>query len=176
MGTVSPEANLAEGCRSPLRVQLDNRATQVQPTRRPYSPSRCYGTEPRRCRVARCSRSPDTFSGWPCPALNILLLFSRAWALEPPGSGEASVHRPPSPPAYSPSLSSHWPSKASIMDPSNILTQLRGFDKASPQFHEDLSNFLRSEGYRSAVPSLQTEDLAWLVEYLDSVSLQTISP
>ena len=62
------------------------------------------------------------------------------------------------------------------MGPSNALTQLRGFDRASPQFHKHLSNFLHSEEYRNAVPSLQGEDLAWLVEYLDSVSLQTIFP
>jgi len=61
------------------------------------------------------------------------------------------------------------------MNPPNILEQLRGFDRASPQFHEHISNFLRSDGYRSAVPSLQGEDLAWLVEYLDSVSLYTVS-
>ena len=62
------------------------------------------------------------------------------------------------------------------MGPSNALKQLRGFDRASPQFHKHLSNFLHSEEYRNAVPSLQGEDLAWLVEYLDSVSLQTIFP
>jgi len=62
------------------------------------------------------------------------------------------------------------------MSPPNALKQLRGFDRTSPQFHKRLSTFLRSEGYRSIVPSLQGEDLAWLVEYLDSVSLQTISP
>ena len=62
------------------------------------------------------------------------------------------------------------------MSSSNVLSQLRGFDRASPQFHKHLSNFLRSEGYRSAVPSLQGEDLAWFVEYLDSVSIQTILP
>ena len=57
------------------------------------------------------------------------------------------------------------------MGPPDALKQLRDFDRASPRFYKDLSNFLRSEGYRSAVPSLQDEDLAWLVEYLDSVSL-----
>jgi len=62
------------------------------------------------------------------------------------------------------------------MNPPDILEQLRGFDRASPQFHKHLSNFLRGEGYRGTVRSLQGEDLAWLVEYLDSVSLQTISP
>ena len=62
------------------------------------------------------------------------------------------------------------------MNQSDILNQLYDFDKASPQFHKHLSNFLRSEGYRSAVPTLQGEYLAWLVEYLDSVSIQTVSP
>ena len=62
------------------------------------------------------------------------------------------------------------------MSPSNPLKQLHDLDRASPQFHTHLSNFLRSKEYRSAVPSLQGEDLAWLVEYLDGVSLQTISP
>ena len=61
------------------------------------------------------------------------------------------------------------------MNPSDILSQLHDFDKASPQFHKDLSNFLRSEEYRSTATTLQGEYLAWLVEYLDSVSLQTIS-
>ena len=61
------------------------------------------------------------------------------------------------------------------MGPPNALRQLCSFDRASPQFYKHLSNLLRSEGYRNAVPSLQGEDLAWLVEYLDSVSLQTIS-
>ena len=62
------------------------------------------------------------------------------------------------------------------MNPSDILEQLHGFDGASPEFHKHLINFLRSEGYRSAVPTLQGEDLAWLIEYLDSVSLQIVSP
>jgi len=62
-----------------------------------------------------------------------------------------------------------------MMSPHNVLKQLHSFDKASPQFHERLSNFLRSEGYRSVVPNLQGEGLTWLVDYLDSVSLQTVS-
>jgi len=57
------------------------------------------------------------------------------------------------------------------MSPPGALKQLRDFDRASPRFHEHLSNFLRSEGYRGAIPSLQSEDLAWLIEYLDNVSL-----
>ena len=61
------------------------------------------------------------------------------------------------------------------MNPPNVLEQLRSFDGASPQFHKHLSNFLRSSGYRSVFPNLQGEDLAWLVDYLDSVSLYTVS-
>jgi hypothetical protein len=53
----------------------------------------------------------------------------------------------------------------------NPLQQLHDLDRASPQFHEQLSSFLRGEEYQNAVPNLQGEDLAWLVEYLDSVSL-----
>ena len=62
------------------------------------------------------------------------------------------------------------------MSPPDALAQLRGFDRASPEFHKRLSNLLRSEGYRSVVPTLQGEDLTWVVEYLDSVSPQTIPP
>lgn len=62
------------------------------------------------------------------------------------------------------------------MSPPGVLEQLRGFDRASPEFHKHLNNFLRSEGYRGAVPNLQGEDLEWVVEYLDSVSIQTIPP
>ena len=58
----------------------------------------------------------------------------------------------------------------------NTLKQLYDLDKASPQFHKNLTNLLRSKGYRNDVSDLQDEDLVWLVEYLNSVSLQTISP
>jgi len=60
------------------------------------------------------------------------------------------------------------------MAPPNALKQLHDLDRASPQFHKYFSNFLRSEGYRSAFWTLQDEDLVWLVEYLDSVSLKTV--
>ena len=94
--------------------------------------------------------------------------------LEPPGSREASAHCPL--PIDSPSPSRHLYSQKSMMSPPDALKQLNGFDRASPQFHRRLSKFLRSEGYRSTVPGLRGEDLEWLVEYLDSVSLQIISP
>jgi len=57
-----------------------------------------------------------------------------------------------------------------------VLNQLHALDRTSSQFHKRLSGLLRSEAYRSAVPSLQGEYLAWLVDYLESVSLQAISP
>ena len=60
------------------------------------------------------------------------------------------------------------------MSTHRVLKQLHGLDRTSSQFHKRLSGLLRSEGYRSAVPSLRGEDLAWLVDYLESVSLQTI--
>ena len=55
---------------------------------------------------------------------------------------------------------------ASLPDP---LQQLHNLDRASPHFYEQLSDFLRGDEYQNAVPNLQGEDLAWLVEYLDSV-------
>ena len=58
----------------------------------------------------------------------------------------------------------------------NLLQSLHDRDRTSPRFHEQLVDFLHGNRYRDAVPSLQSEDLAWLVEYLDSVSVQTTSP
>lgn len=54
------------------------------------------------------------------------------------------------------------------------LQQLRNLDQNSPQFHEHLSNCFRRNEFRSAVSSLQGEDLALFVEYLNDVSLQTV--
>jgi len=53
----------------------------------------------------------------------------------------------------------------------HTLQQLHDFDKTPPQFHERLTNFLRGDDYRNAVSNLQGEDLTWLVEYLDGVSI-----
>ncbi|KAF9644933.1 kinase-like protein [Thelephora ganbajun] len=55
------------------------------------------------------------------------------------------------------------------MTPPNPLQQLRDLDRASRRFHEQLTNFLRGNEYRNVFPKLQSGDLAWLVEYLDSV-------
>ena len=54
----------------------------------------------------------------------------------------------------------------------NLLQQLHELDRSSSQFHDQLSNLLRGEEYRNSVLNLQSDDLALLVEYLDTVSLQ----
>ena len=56
----------------------------------------------------------------------------------------------------------------------NPLQQLRDLDSTSPHFHERLGKCLRGSEYQNAVPNLQGEDLVWLVEYLDGVSLQSV--
>ena len=55
------------------------------------------------------------------------------------------------------------------MVPSSPLQQLYDLDKASPQFHQQLSGFLCGEEYRNPSSKLQSRDLASLAEYLDSV-------
>ena len=57
------------------------------------------------------------------------------------------------------------------MIPRSPLQQLHDLDRASPQFYEQLNNILHGEEYRDAFPNLQSDELAWLVEYLDGVSL-----
>lgn len=52
----------------------------------------------------------------------------------------------------------------------NALQPLRDLDRTSPEFHEQLAAFLRGNEYQNIFPTLQSEDLIWLVEYLDSVS------
>ena len=62
------------------------------------------------------------------------------------------------------------------MIPYDPLKQLHGLNKASPEFHDHLRDFLGGDAYRRALPNLQGEDLASIVEYLDSVSLHIIPP
>ena len=49
------------------------------------------------------------------------------------------------------------------------LQQLRRLNKSSPDFHDQLSSVLYGEGYQQCVPTLQDDDLVWLVDYLDNV-------
>ena len=58
----------------------------------------------------------------------------------------------------------------------NPLRRLRELDENSPQFYEQLSNFLRGDEYQSVLSELRGNDLAWLIDYLDNVSLRTVLP
>ena len=62
------------------------------------------------------------------------------------------------------------------MSPSDPLQSLRNLDRTSPHFHNQLIDLLRGNEYRDAIPSLEGEDLAWLVNHLDDVSLHNVSP
>ena len=55
------------------------------------------------------------------------------------------------------------------MVPSNPLQQLYDLDKASPHYHQQLSDFLCGEEYGNPSSKLPSPDLASLAEYLDSV-------
>lgn len=58
-----------------------------------------------------------------------------------------------------------------VLDP---FRQLRDLDNTSPQFHKELIDFFGGDDYRDVFPKLETEDLEWLAEYLDGVSLRII--
>jgi len=58
----------------------------------------------------------------------------------------------------------------------NHLQQLHDLDRTLSQLHEQLSDFFRTNEYRDAVRNLKGEDLAWFIEYLRSVSFQTVTP
>ena len=62
------------------------------------------------------------------------------------------------------------------MSPSNPLRTLRDLDRTSLHFRNQLVDFLRGNEYQDVVPSLQGGDLAWLVNFLDDVSLHNVSP
>ena len=62
------------------------------------------------------------------------------------------------------------------MTPSDPLRTLRDLDRTSPHFRNQLIDFLRGNEYRHVAPSLQGEDLAWLVNYLDDVSICIVFP
>ena len=68
------------------------------------------------------------------------------------------------------------PLAPSPMSPSNLLQTLRDLDRTSARFHNQLIDLLRGNEYRDVIPTLEGEDLAWLVDYLDDVSLHNVSP
>ena len=62
------------------------------------------------------------------------------------------------------------------MSPSDPLQTLRDPDRTSPLSCNQWIVFPRGNEYRDVAPGLQDEFLAWLVNYLDNVSLHAVSP
>ena len=62
------------------------------------------------------------------------------------------------------------------MSPSNPLQALRDLDRTSPHFHNQLIDLLHGNEYRGVITTLKGGGLAWLVNYLDNVSLHDVSP
>ena len=70
------------------------------------------------------------------------------------------------------------PSRALLMSPpsSSALQQLHCLNRSSPDFHDQLCNVLYGREYVQCVPSIEGEDLAWLVDYLDKVRRRVALP
>jgi hypothetical protein len=60
-----------------------------------------------------------------------------------------------------------------LMHSLNPLVQLRRLDRSSSEFHEQLNEVLRGEGYKQWVPNLDGDGLVGLVDYLDNVCHRT---
>ena len=93
----------------------------------------------------------------------------------PRGSREASGTYSILPPGW---LSTFSPSPYSLhrtkvtylpMTLQNALQQLYRLDRSSPEFRDQLSNVINEEGYAQWVPSIQSDDLVWLIDHLDKV-------
>ena len=52
----------------------------------------------------------------------------------------------------------------------------RGLDASSSKFHDQLGDLLRGEGYQQHIPNLQSDGLAWPVDYLDEVRRHVCLP
>jgi len=59
---------------------------------------------------------------------------------------------------------------------SPALQPLHRLNRISPDFHDKLKDLLYGEEYVQCVPTLQGEDLVWLVDYLDKVCRRVILP
>jgi len=59
---------------------------------------------------------------------------------------------------------------------SPVLQRLCCLDRSSPDFQDQLSDVLYGQEYRQYAPSLQSNDLVWLVEYLDKVRYRVALP
>ena len=57
---------------------------------------------------------------------------------------------------------------------SPTLQRLNSLERSSPDFHDQLRSVLYGKDYVQCVPSLQGDDLAWLVNYLDEVRRRVV--
>jgi len=56
------------------------------------------------------------------------------------------------------------------------LQKLHRLDRSSSEFHSRLSKVLYGEEYQQCISNLQRDDLAWLIDYLDTVCRHVILP
>ena len=56
------------------------------------------------------------------------------------------------------------------------LQQLHHLDRSSPDFHDRLCNVFYGREYSQCAPSLQGDDLVWLVDYIDEVRRRIAFP
>ena len=57
-----------------------------------------------------------------------------------------------------------------------FLQQLRRLDSSLSGFHDQLTKVLYGEDYQQHAPNLQSDDLVWLIDYLDKVCRHITSP
>lgn len=62
---------------------------------------------------------------------------------------------------------SMWSPAASKRPP--VLRKLHHLNTSAPEFHRKLYNIMYGEEYIQGVKNLQSDELAWLVDYLDNV-------
>jgi len=64
------------------------------------------------------------------------------------------------------------------MPPPNspALERLHRLGKSSAAFHDQLGGVLDGEEYKQSLSNLQTDDLLWLVDYLNQVRPSTFTP
>jgi len=55
------------------------------------------------------------------------------------------------------------------MTSTGLLHQLHILDRSSSTFHDKLSSILYGEEFKENAPTLETDGLVWLVDYLDKV-------
>lgn len=60
------------------------------------------------------------------------------------------------------------------MPPFDLLHQFHRLDQSSPNFPALIGDIIHRDGYRDCAASLQDDELAWLIEYLDNVRYRVV--